>query len=53
MDFTGAELGSTETYRVTISFGGSVKDVGAVGSYQVVATLIPIPEPEAETEPTE
>ena len=33
VDFTGAELGSTETYRVTISFGGSVKDVGAVGSY--------------------
>ena len=51
VDFTGAELGSTETYRVTISFKDSYKDVGAVGSYQVVATLIPEAEPEAETEP--
>ena len=50
VDFAGAEPGSTETYRVTITFLGDIKDVGAVGSYQVIATLEPEPEPETEPE---
>ena len=48
VDFAGAEPGSTVTYRVTITFSGGFTDVGAVGSYQAIATLEPIPEPETE-----
>jgi len=44
VDFTGAEPDSTETYRVVVTFANGIKDVGAVGSYQVVATLVPAPE---------
>ena len=50
VDFMDAQPNSTETYRVIVTFGNGVKDVGAVGSYQVVATLVPIPEPEPETQ---
>lgn len=49
VDFSGAEPGSTETYRVNITFSNGFTDVGAVGSYQVWATLIPEPDPETES----
>ena len=44
VDFAGKEPGSTETYPVTITFTNDVKDVGAVGTYQVWATLEPTPD---------
>ena len=44
VDFAGKEPGSTETYPVTITFTNDIKGVGAVGTYQVWATLEPTPD---------
>ena len=49
VDFAGKEPGPMESYPVTITFASEVKDVGEVGTYQVWATLQPIP----DEEPTE
>jgi len=40
VDFTGAEAGSTESYKVSITFGDNT-NVGAVQSYTVYATVRP------------
>ena len=50
VDFAGAEPGPMESYPVTITFAPHVKDVGEVGTYQLWATLEPIPDEEAAEE---
>ena len=44
VDFAGAEPGSMEGYSVTVTFDPDIKGVGAVGTYQIWATLEPIPD---------
>lgn len=44
VDFAGAEPGSMESYTVTVTFASDIKGAGAVGTYQVWATLAPIPD---------
>ena len=48
VDFAGAEPGSMEGYSVTVTFDPDIKDVGAVGTYQIWATLEPIPDDAVE-----
>lgn len=48
VDFAGGIHGSMESYPVTITFPSGVKDVGAVGTYQVWATLVPVPDEPVE-----
>lgn len=50
VDFAGKEPGPMESYPVTITFASDVKDVGEVGTYQVWATLQPIPDEEPAEE---
>lgn len=48
VDFAGAEPGSMEGYSVTVTFNPDIKGVGAVGTYQIWATLEPIPDDAVE-----
>ena len=48
IDFAGKEPASMESYPVTITFNSERKDVGEVGTYQIWATLEPIPAEEAD-----
>lgn len=48
VDFAGAEPGSMEGYSVTVTFDPDIKGVGAVGTYQIWATLEPIPDDAVE-----
>ena len=50
VDFAGREPGSMEGYTVTVTFDEDIKGVGAVGTYQVWATLEPIPDEEPAEE---
>ena len=50
LDFAGKEPGSMESYPVTITFSTELKDVGEVGTYQIWATLEPIPDEEPDEE---
>ena len=50
VDFAGKEPGPMESYPVTITFSSDRKDVGEVGTYQIWATLEPIPDEEPDEE---
>ena len=50
VNFAGKEPGPMESYPVTVTFASDRKDVGAVGTYQVWATLQPIPDEEPAKE---
>jgi YbbR domain-containing protein len=44
VDFAGVEPGTMESYPVTVTFDADIKGAGAVGTYQIWATLAPIPD---------